>query len=259
MQDLTVKTVDRVAAILHVLSTGGDEGVSVTDMTVATGLSKATVHRLLGALVSVGYAFQQFPERNYRLGARAVALGGAALRHHSAGLVQPILRRIADETGDTVFASVREGLAAICVARAVGTYPIRTLTLDVRDRRPLGVGAGSLALLAAMSDGEIDAILRQNENWLRDFQAFDRDSLLALVARTRKDGYALNEGRIVPGMCALGVVARDPDGRPFVALSLAAIKDRMGDGRIAEIVRLLQAEAHRLEADLASPLPATGT
>ncbi|WP_438590980.1 hypothetical protein, partial [Klebsiella oxytoca] len=72
-------------------------------------------------------------------------------------------------------------------------------TLDVRDRRPLGVGAGSLALLAAMSDGEIDAILRQNENWLRDFQAFDRDSLQALVARTRTDGYALNEGRIVPG------------------------------------------------------------
>uniref|UniRef100_UPI0019545403 hypothetical protein n=1 Tax=Stenotrophomonas maltophilia TaxID=40324 RepID=UPI0019545403 len=61
------------------------------------------------------------------------------------------------------------------------------------------------------------------------------------------------------GMCARGVVARDPDGRPFVALSLAAIKDRMSDGRIAEIVRLLQAEAHRLEADLASPLPAPGT
>ncbi len=44
-------------------------------------------------------------------------------------------------TGVTVFASVRDAMAAICIGRAIGRFPIRTLTLGVGDRRPLGVGS----------------------------------------------------------------------------------------------------------------------
>lgn len=254
MQDLAVKTVDRVAAILRALSAGGPDGVALSEIAEATGLSKATVHRLLTALVSVGFAYQQLPAKHYRLGAGAIALGGSAMRHHAAGIVQPILDRLAQATGDTVFASVREGGAAICVARAVGDFPIRTLTLDIGDRRPLGVGAGSLALLAGLPDAEVEGVLTQNQTWLKDFHGFDADTLRRLVARTRAEGYALNEGRIVAGMNAIGVVAMDPSGVPFASLSLAAIRDRMTPERVAGLVKQLNAEARGLEAGLA-PVP----
>jgi DNA-binding IclR family transcriptional regulator len=36
--------------------------------------------------------------------------------------------------------------------RHEGSFPIRTLVLDVGNRRPLGVGAGGLAILAAIGD-----------------------------------------------------------------------------------------------------------
>jgi DNA-binding IclR family transcriptional regulator len=251
VQDLTVKTVDRVAAILRALAEGGEHGVSLTGVAESTGIAKPTVHRLLSALANAGFAFQQSPERIYRLGSAAVALGQSALHQHAAAIARPALERLAAVTGDTAFASVREGTAAVCVARAVGDFPIRTLTLDIGDRRPLGVGAGSLALLAALPDDEINAISRQNAEWLAHFSGFAVE-MPELVARTRRDGFALNEGRIVPAMNAVAVVARDAIGRPFVALSLAAIRDRMDLARRSETVTLLKEQAAAVERTLSS-------
>jgi DNA-binding IclR family transcriptional regulator len=141
-------------------------------------------------------------------------------------------------------------LAAICIGRAVGRFPIRTLTLDVGDRRPLGVGAGSLALLAALPDAEIAAVLARNAGWLKDFDGFTADALTRLVERTRAQGYAFNDGLIVPAMNAIAVAVRDADGRPLFALSLAAIRDRMAPDRLGGLLDLLKSEAAELECRL---------
>ena len=49
--------------------------------------------------------------------------------------------------------------SSICSARALGDYPIKALTLDVGIRRPLGVGAGGLAILCALPEAEADEII----------------------------------------------------------------------------------------------------
>lgn len=246
MQDAAVKTVDRVAAILRALSARGSAGLPLTELADSAGLSRPTAHRLLGALSEVGFAFQDLATRRYRLGAGAAEIGRHAWQQHVAALVQPALERLAALTGDTVFASVQEGGAAVCVARAVGEYPIRTLTLNVGDRRPLGVGAGSLALFAALPEAEVARILARNADWLAAFPGFGAEALPALVARTRAEGHAWNEGRIVAAMNAVGVALPAGLGRSPVALSLAAIRDRMGPERRPELVRALRAEAERL-------------
>ncbi|RAU21311.1 IclR family transcriptional regulator [Paramagnetospirillum kuznetsovii] len=251
-QEPTVKIVERVVAVLSALSDGGAQGTSLADLCDITGLRKATAHRLLAALTGSGFAFQDIDSRRYRLGFQAASLGLTAAAQCVAGPAMPVLGRLAATTGDTVFASIREGLAAICVARAVGGFPIRTLTLDVGDRRPLGVGAGSLALLAFFPDSEIEMIVNRNERWLQDFQRFAPEEMSALITRTRRDGFALNEGRIVPGMNAIGVPVLDATGRPLASLSLAAIRDRMGPERLPELVQNLQAEA-RVLAEVLTP------
>lgn len=249
--EAAVKTVDRVATILHTLSRDSAEGHRLSDVAEAAGLGKTTTHRLLSALVKVGFAYQDLKTRRYRLGSSAAALGRAAATHHVENLARPLLRHLARETEDTVFASVREGVAAVCVAREVGSYPIRTLTLDQGDRRPLGVGAGSLALLAFLPDAEIATIIERNRRWLADYAGFAPDELQRLVARTRAAGYALNEGRIVPAMQAIGVPVLDRAGHAVASLSLAAIRDRMGADRVPGLVERLRAKADALADTLA--------
>lgn len=255
-QEIAVKTVDRVAIILRLLSNAGDGGHRLSDIAETTGLGKTTAHRLLGALVRVGFANQDLKTKCYHLGAAAAALGSVANINHVDSLLRPALRRLARETEDTVFASVREGLAAVCIRREVGSFPIRTLTLDQGDRRPLGVGAGSLALLAFLPDDEIETIIDRNRRWLQDYAGFSPDELRRLVARTRADGYALNEGRIVPAMQAIGVPIFARDGRPAVALSIAAICDRMKTDRLADLAWRLREEADALAEILVPPIHA---
>ena len=104
-----VKTIDRAARVLRVLASGGQNGMALRDVATACEFGKPTAHRLLAALIDAGFAFQDIETRRYRLGAGLSMLAHAANQQHVGGLAQPAIRRIADVTLDTVYASVREG------------------------------------------------------------------------------------------------------------------------------------------------------
>ncbi len=70
----------------------------------------------------------------------------------------------------------------------------RTLSLDIGQRRPLGVRSGSLALLAFMPLDEIEAIIARNCAWLEDFPAFHPDALRKLVRQTQGQGFSFVDG-----------------------------------------------------------------
>lgn len=247
-RNATVKTVERVARILRGLAAGGTDGWRLTDLALHVGLGKPTLHRLLGALVENGLAYQDVATRLYRLGAATALLGASAARMTIASEARQSLMRLAAATGDSVFVSVQEGAAAICVGTEIGNFPIRTLTLNVGDRRPLGVGSGSLALLASLPEVEVEAAIARNKVWLKDYPRFDPDTLRALVREARAKGYALNQGRIVAAMSAVAVPVIGPDGRPIAAFAVAAITERIVGERLGELVALLRAEAANLAA-----------
>jgi len=250
-QIASVKTIGRVATVLRALAAGSGAGMRLSEVSTATGLGKATVHRLMGALVEVGYVEYDETSRLYRLGYALFALGAAARRFHIVDLARPALTRLAAQTGDTIYLSLRDGDEALCVDRCTGSFPIRTLTLDIGARRPLGVGAGSLALLAFQRDADIARVLASGHAARRDFAGFDAEQLSGMIEITRRKGYALNDGRIVRAMMAIGVPVRDGAGRVLASLSLAAIRERFEGARLEELVEALRQEAvalgHRLD------------
>ncbi|MFP4326940.1 MAG: IclR family transcriptional regulator [Paracoccaceae bacterium] len=239
----SVQTIDRAARVLRVLAGGPAEGMRLIDVTARLDLGKATTRRLLMALVDVGFVAFDETTKHYSLGYGVFALGLAARRFHIVELARPALVRLAAATGDTVYLSVRDGDQAICVDRCTGRFPIRTLTLDVGDRRPLGVGAGSLALLAFQPKADIDRVLRDDHAARARFAGFDEDSLRRMIDATRDRGHAFNDGRIVSAMAAVGVPVLDAAGHAVAALSIAAIRERMDAPRDAELVALLAREA----------------
>jgi DNA-binding IclR family transcriptional regulator len=243
--EATVKTVDRAARLMRSLATHPD-GAMLSAVARETGFGKGTVHRLLNALIDAGLVFQDHQSKLYRLGVGLALLGHAAHRQELASLAKPFLLRLAEKTEDTIYASAREGGAAVCVAREIGAFPIRTLSLDVGHLRPLGVGSGSLALFAFLPDQEIAAIIDKNAAWLARYPGHSRKELMAKVAETRRRGHSFVEGRIVPGMNAMGIPILDADGRPIAALSLAAITDRVTGPRVAQLARMLARAAAEL-------------
>ena len=244
-----VQSIRRASAVLDVVARHGEKGCRLFDVVRQTDLGRATVHRFLKALQEVNLIDHDPLTQNYYPGFRLISLANAASnRYGVARRLAPAMLRIAEKTADTVYLSIRVGDEAVCLAREEGTFPIKTLTLQAGDRRPLGVGAGSLALLAFLPDDEIDQILSASGERLRTF-GFDAATIRGLVADTRREGYALNAGKLIPGMSAIGVAVR-VGSATLAALSVAAISDRMSKPRMSEIASLLHEEARLAQSDL---------
>src|SRR5262245_42866135 len=253
--EVPVRTLDRAVRLLRALA-AHPEGGMLSAVARETAIGKGTVHRLLNSLIDAGLFFQDHETKLYRLGVGLALLGHAAHQQDFAALAKPFLIRLAEQTQDTIYASVREGAAAVCVAREIGAFPIRTLSLEVGHLRPLGVGSGSLALFAFLTDDEIAGIIGKNAAWLARYPGHSRKELLAKVAETRRRGFSLVEGRIIPGMNAMGVPILAPDGRPVASLSLAAIAARVSGDRLGQLAQMLMREATELTKAMGLQLPA---
>lgn len=247
------QSVDRALGLLAMIGRHADRGVSLTGIVEDSRLNKPTARRLLLALMRAGLVEQHEVSRRYYLGEEAFVLGSLASRRF--GLLQisiDSLTRLSRKTEDSSFLSVRRGESSICLYREEGTYPIRTHALQAGFEHPLGVGAGSLAILAALSDEEIESILAANEPMLMErYPRLLPQRIRDDVAAARDKGFSLNPGLIVPNSWGIGVAIRFPDGRPAGALSIAAIDSRMEPVRQIELAGLLAQEVRLVEARLA--------
>ena len=121
--------------------------------------------------------------------------------------------------------------------------------MSVGDRRPLGVGAGSLAILSSMSDADIADTLKANTQRYTPYKPEISVPLLQeKITATRSAGYAtstffMTDGKVMPGMNAIGVPIVTGLGVVLGAVSVAAIPERLSKQRRAEVVALAQKAA----------------
>ena len=157
------QAIARAMQVLRGVSRARGDGAGLLALTRDTGLSKPTVHRILAALAAEGMVEQEPVSRRYFLGPECHVLGNVASERFGINrLAAPVVARLAHECGDSAFFSIRRDVFAVCVLREDGDYPLKTHVLLPGDRHPLGVGAGSLAILAALPDDEVDACLQAN-------------------------------------------------------------------------------------------------
>lgn len=246
------QTISRASSLLRALARR-PAGSRLTDLALDTNLSKATALRLLRALAGEDLAHWD-ENGQWRLGLGLVGLSSAAsnrdgLREYA----QHSLMTLAEKTGDTIFLSLRDGLEIVCLDRREGAFPIKTLMLSLGDRRPLGVGAAGMAVLAFLAkDDQANAVAAVGPR-LRDWPNHSAPLLWERIARSQANGYALNDGQIMSAMHAVGVPIRNGAGSVVAALSIAAITERMVPPRLASIATWLREEAAVIEAKLIGP------
>lgn len=243
------QAIARAAALLREIAQY-PSGARASALADRLGLERPTVHRILQRLVEEGLLSQDPIRRTYRLGPLVHELGlladpPAAL--HSA--CAPSVHAIAQESGDTAFAFVLSAYDTVCLERAEGDYPVKALLLAVGGRRPIGTGASSIAMLAAMQDGECRRLLAFNARRLASINESGTDRLLERVALARTDGYVAKHPPDMPEILSLAVAVCDAYQRPVLALSVSALTQRI-DRRREALVALLRAEGQKTASRL---------
>ncbi|RZS86667.1 IclR family transcriptional regulator [Pigmentiphaga kullae] len=241
------QSIGRAAAMLRVVAEHNSAGLRLVELSELLSLERPTVHRIARSLVAEGLLFQD-ESRRYHLGHGAVALGLAASKTFNLReITQPILERMARETGDTFYLNQRIGSEAVCLIRTDGACPIKIYSVGVGDRRPLGVGAGGLAILSAMGEAERESLLLSVQSQLGNYKGLTLSTLRRFIRRTHALGYALHDVHGFAGIQAIGVAIISPRSGPVAAVSVASVASCLTIKRTQELVDLLRESARQIE------------
>jgi DNA-binding IclR family transcriptional regulator len=179
-----VAAVERALAVLDAVAEAGDIGTN--ELARRTGINPSTVSRLLATLAARGLV-RHVPETGrYRLGARLVQLGGAAL----AGLdlrelARPALVALAAETGETATLSVPGEPDAITIDFVQSAASVQSVARLGRPSVAHATATGKVALAfgdVALPPGDLHAYTERTVT--------DRGRLDAVIAAARVQGYA---------------------------------------------------------------------
>ena len=108
------------------------------------------------------------------------------------------MARLAQATLDTIYLTARSGDEAVCLNRREGLHPIKTLTLNVGERRPLGVSAGGWRFWPSFPIARSSASsCSQAET--RTQLPFDQITLRKMIATTREAGFAYYDAPVLHG------------------------------------------------------------
>lgn len=246
------QSIERSLLLLREIAAHNRAGSRLLDLAARTGLQRPTVHRMLKCLAAENMVQQDPDSHRYFLGSMVFELGlTAAPRYNLREICHPALTRLAEATADTVFLTQRSGLDAVCIDRREGTFPIKTFTLEIGMRRPLGVGTGSLAILCALSEEEIRQTVEANAGRLPEY-GLTSNNLTAQIRRAQKFGYAVREAPTLAGVRSVGLALRNQSGMPFAALSISTISSRMNDKRVAEVATMLKSEIRMIEKQIST-------
>jgi DNA-binding IclR family transcriptional regulator len=237
---LGTQTLARAVAVLKHLGTGGSTGLRVSDVQQALGLTRPTAYRILNALVQHGFTARDSSGRRYLLGPELALLARAAISHtlDLQKLCQNDVIELARETGDAAFLLVRSGYELVCVDLKNGSYPIQTMTAAIGTRRPVGIGAAGVAVLAALDADEASKALKACRARLRDYPRANDAAILSAMQRARKLGYALSVGMVHEMVSGVAVALTDRR-EPIASLLVTSISERISAARIPAIVALL--------------------
>ena len=231
------QAVFRAVELLKLVGLNHERGIALPALVASTGLERTTAYRLLSSLEETGLVARD-ERKLYRLGLEAMQLGLATMsRVPILERCRPMMIRLARRTEDTVYLVVRNGDFAHCIHYEEGAFPIKALVLQVGGLRLLGVGSAGSALLATLTDAEVESFHARRHTEL----PVERRALAQVrrqITQTRRRGYACTDNLVAEGVSGVGVYFEVTPGT-YAAISVGAIRSRMGEARRTQIAQIM--------------------
>lgn len=218
------RSVDRTISILDYLATEL-RAASLSDIADATGLDKSTTHRFLRSFEQHRLVQRNDQTRRYTLGTRVMEWGGRALESVDIRTVaDPVLRRLNQDTEETVILYIAEGERRIAVV--VYDSPKEILvSRRLGSAGPLVLGASGKAILAFL-DPEVRAELLHNADELDDET---RSRIAAEIPEIQAQGFASSTREIVDHAWAIAAPVLNLHRQPIASVGIASPVNRHSD------------------------------
>lgn len=252
---------DQVQSLVRALSivnrlAEADEGATLTDLAQQVGLSASTAHRLLTTLEQERYVHFDPERRLWSVGVQAFVAGSAFVKTRNlAGVARPLMRRLMEESGETVNLAVEDEGQAIYLAQVECRQMMRAFARP-GGRVPLHCSGVGKALLTRVNDRDLARILHRHG--LPKLTARTLHTPAALrqdLADARARGYALDDEEHAVGLRCVAALVFDEGEQAIAAVSVLGPMARITDDRVGALGNLVRQTADAITAGLGGRAP----
>lgn len=244
-----VQSVERAVALLRAVAAASGPEASATALAETVGLNRTTTWRILSTLEHHRLVTYDKETGTYALGFELIDLAGQA---GSAALVSAsrmVLRRLADESGETAaLAVMRDGVLGYIAEASAGA--VVAAGWHGRDVSMHATSTGKV-LLAYSPPEDLRLLLglppgggrlpRHTPSTITSLKELRED-----LARTRERGYADCRGEFESSAWGVSAPVLDRAGRPVAIVSIWGPPDRITEDRFPSLGRLAIAAADRI-------------
>ena len=230
----SIQVLERALDLLEVLAQA-DGGLSLSELTRSTGLSKTTVHQILATLRQRGYV-EQSHYGSYAIGQKLIEtvschINALDLTTES----RPYLAELRKELDLTTHLGILDGPYVVYVER-ISLFPRTRLYTQVGYRSPAYCSSMGKCLLACLSGERLADILDQCA-----FEPFTKNTCHSkrdfrqLLRQVRQQGWAMDNEEYQLGHCCIGAPVFDYRGDAVAAISASGTTSDINKNTIEKI------------------------
>ncbi|HEY8997216.1 MAG TPA: IclR family transcriptional regulator C-terminal domain-containing protein [Edaphobacter sp.] len=201
--------------------------MTISQLSIRTGLSRAAVRRCLYTLTKLGFAGAEDGSR-YSLRPRMLTLSHTYTTSNTlSSAAQPILERMSAQLRESFSVATLDGEDIVYVARSA-VNRVMAVDLHIGSRLPAYCTSMGRILLAYLPQDQLESYLARvvlTPHTTRTVTSIER---LRLMLRTiRRNGYAICDQEYEVGLRSLAVPVFAPNGRAVATLNLSGNAPRI--------------------------------
>ncbi|MCM3763797.1 IclR family transcriptional regulator [Neobacillus niacini] len=203
------------------------------------GMNHTNIYRILETLEKNRFISKDKTTKKYSLGYATWELGMIMYESLNVNsLIRPILERLRDETGESIFLTVLDRDEAVTLEVVEPENKVK-FSVSAGSRAPLYVGASYRTILAYLPDEMTESIIRNGLVKYTNTTMTDPDELRAELRKIREEGWGKSQGEYTADVIAIAVPLFD-GGDIVGSVTVSGPIYRMTDEKIQEYLPLLR-------------------
>ncbi|MGV7959669.1 glyoxylate bypass operon transcriptional repressor IclR [Photorhabdus tasmaniensis] len=217
-------------------------GIALTDLAQQAGLPNSTTHRLLTTLQQHGFVRQIGDLGLWVIGSHTFIVGSSFLQSRNLlALIHPILRRLMDDSGETVnLAILDHSEYEAVIVDQVQCNALMRMSAPIGGKLPMHASGAGKAFLSTLSDNQRVQLL--HKKGLHAYTQHTKTTPTGLkenLEQARKQGYSFDDEEHALGLRCIAACIYDEHHQAFAAISISGPVSRITDDRVTELGALV--------------------
>jgi IclR family KDG regulon transcriptional repressor len=207
--------------------------LNLTEISDGLGRSKSGMHAILNTLRERSFVEREAGGR-YRLGTRAWEMGQASFSFEIRQIAKPHLEKLAQRTGEGVILGVLDGFDVVYLSVFQGNHPVR-VDVQLGERQPANLTSTGVALLAALDDDRITALMPEVFKVRNEKSIRSREELWQAIKLARASGVGLMKGGWHIDVGGVAQCVRNGQGNVVAAICVSAPLYRVDESWLSSV------------------------